>query len=193
MKNSEVVMDYNIKDVSDRLKATRECLDITVEQMAADTSVSVEEYISLENGEKDFSLSFLNEAAEALGVELIELLTGVTPKLNTYSVVRKDKGLPIERRRRFAYQHLAYLFKNKHIEPLLVTAPYEKEEQDKPIYLSSHDGQEMDFILSGSLKIQIGKHIEILNEGDCIYYDSKNPHGMIATNGADCKFLAILI
>lgn len=186
-------MDYNIKDVSDRLKATRECLDITVEQMAADTSVSVEEYISLENGEKDFSLSFLNEAAEALGIELIELLTGVTPKLKTYSVVRKDKGLPIERRRRFAYQHLAYLFKNKHIEPLLVTAPYEKEEQDKPIYLSSHDGQEMDFILSGSLKIQIGKHIEILNEGDCIYYDSKNPHGMVATNGADCKFLAILI
>ncbi len=186
-------MDYNIKDVSDRLKATRECLDITVEQMAADTSVSVEEYISLENGEKDFSLSFLNEAAEALGIELIELLTGVTPKLKTYSVVRKDKGLPIERRRRFAYQHLAYLFKNKHIEPLLVTAPYEKEEQDKPIYLSSHDGQEMDFILSGSLKIQIGKHIEILNEGDCIYYDSKNPHGMIATNGSDCKFLAILI
>ena len=51
----------------------------------------------------------------------------------------------------------------------------------------------MDFILSGSLKIQIGKHVEILNEGDCIYYDSKNPHGMIATNGADCKFLAILI
>ena len=186
-------MDYNIKDVSDRLKATRECLDITVEQMAADTSVSVEEYISLENGEKDFSLSFLNEAAEALGIELIELLTGVTPKLKTYSVVRKDKGLPIERRRRFAYQHLAYLFKNKHIEPLLETAPYEKEEQDKPIYLSSHDGQEMDFILSGSLKIQIGKHVEILNEGDCIYYDSKNPHGMIATNGADCKFLAILI
>jgi len=186
-------MDYNIKDVSDRLKATRECLDITVEQMAADTSVSVEEYISLENGEKDFSLSFLNEAAEALGIELIELLTGVTPKLKTYSVVRKDKGLPIERRRRFAYQHLAYLFKNKHIEPLLVTAPYEKEEQDKPIYLSSHDGQEMDFILSGSLKIQIGKHVEILNEGDCIYYDSSTPHNEIALGGEDCEIYAIVM
>ena len=89
-------MDYNIKDVSGRLKGTREYLDISVEEVAKKTNVSVEEYIILENGEKDFSLSFLNEAANALGIELIELLTGVTPKLNTYSIVRKDKGLPIE-------------------------------------------------------------------------------------------------
>ncbi len=186
-------MNYNIKDVSGRLKSTREYLDITVEDMAEKTNVTPQEYISLENGEKDFSLSFLNEAAEALGVELIELLTGVTPKLNTYSIVRKDRGLPIERRERFAYQHLAYLFKKKKIEPLLVTAPYDEAEQDKPIHLSVHDGQEMDYILSGTLKFQIGEHIEILNEGDCVYYDSMNPHGMIATDGADCKFLAVLI
>ena len=186
-------MDYNIKDVSGRLKSTREYLDISVGEMASKTNVTTEEYISLENGEKDFSLSFLNEAANALGVELVELLTGVTPKLNTYSIVRKDKGLPIERRERFAYQHLAYLFKNKKIEPLLVTAPYDEEEQNKPIYLSVHDGQEMDYIISGTLKFQIGDHVEIVNEGDCIYYDSMNPRGMIAVDGKECKFLAILI
>ena len=186
-------MDYNIKDVSGRLKGRKEDLDISVEEIAQKTNVSVEEYITLENGETDSSLSFLNEAANAVGIELIELLTGVTPKLNTYSIVRKAKGLPIERRERFAYQHLAYLFKNKKIEPLLVTAPYDEAEQDKPIHLSVHDGQEMDYIISGTLKFQIGNHIETVNEGDCIYYDSMNPHGMIAVNGKDCKFLAILI
>lgn len=186
-------MDYNIKDVSGRLKSTREYLDISVGEMANKTNVTTDEYISLENGEKDFSLSFLNQAADALGIELIELLTGVTPKLNTYSIVRKDQGLPIERRERFAYQHLAYLFKNKKIEPLLVTAPYDDEEQKKPIHLSVHDGQEMDYIISGTLKFQIGSHIETVSEGDCIYYDSMNPHGMIAVDGKNCKFLAILI
>jgi transcriptional regulator with XRE-family HTH domain len=97
----EVSMDYNIKDVSGRLKNTREYLDISVGEMASKTNVSTEEYVSLENGEKDFSLSFLNQAANALGIELIELLTGVTPKLNTYSIVRKDKGLPIEMPRNY--------------------------------------------------------------------------------------------
>lgn len=186
-------MNYNIKEVSSRLKATREYLDISPEFMAERTSTTVEEYISLENGEKDFSLSFLNASAEALGIEMIELLTGVEPKLETYSVVRKNQGLPIERRIGFTYQHIAYLFKNKKIEPLIVEAPYSEEEQKKPIYLSVHDGQEMDYIISGQMKFVINDHEEILSEGDCVYYNSKNPHGMIAYGGTDCKFLAVLI
>lgn len=186
-------MNYNIKDVSSRLKATREYLDISVDFMARHTSTSPEEYVSLENGEKDFSLSFLNAAAEALGIEMIELLTGAEPTLKTYSVVKKDKGLPIERRIGFTYQHMAYLFKNKKIEPLIVNAPYSEEDLKKPIHLSVHEGQEMDFILSGKLKFVINSHEEILEEGDCVYYDSSNPHGMTAYGGEDCTFLAILI
>ena len=107
-------MNYNIKEVSSRLKSTREYLDISVEFMADRTSTTPEEYTSLENGDKDFSLSFLNACAEALGIEMIELLTGSEPKLQTYSVVRKDNGLPIERRIGFTYQHIAYLFKQKN-------------------------------------------------------------------------------
>lgn len=186
-------MNYNIKDVSSRLKATREYLDITADFMAERTNTTKDEYISYENGEKDFSLSFLNAAADALGIEMIELLTGMTPTLKTYSVVRKGEGLPIERRIGFTYQHVAYLFKNKKIEPLVVTAPYNAEENNKPIHLSVHDGQEMDFILSGKMKFVINNHTEILNPGDCVYYDSSNPHGMIATDGENCEFLAILI
>lgn len=186
-------MDYNIKEVSSRLKSTREYLDINPEFMAQKTDTSVEEYLSYENGEKDFSLSFLNAAAEGLGIEMIELLTGVEPKLNTYTVVKKGHGLPIERRIGFTYQHMAYLFKNKEIEPLIVDAPYSEEEQNKPIHLSVHDGQEMDFIISGKLKFVINDHEEILEAGDCVYYNSKNPHGMIAYGGEDCQFLAILI
>ena len=186
-------MDYNIKEVSSRLKSTREYLDINPEFMAQKTDTSVEEYLSYESGEKDFSLSFLNAAAEALGIEMIELLTGVEPKLNTYTVVKKGHGLPIERRIGFTYQHMAYLFKNKEIEPLIVDAPYSEEEQNKPIHLSVHDGQEMDFIISGKLKFVFNDHEEILDAGDCVYYNSKNPHGMIAYGGEDCQFLAILI
>ena len=103
-------MNYDIKDVSTRLKATREYLDLTPEYMAKKAKISVDEYNVLENGEKDFSLSFLYACAEALGIELIELLTVVTPHLQQYSIVRKGEGLTIERHERFAYKHLAYLF-----------------------------------------------------------------------------------
>ncbi len=43
------------------------------------------------------------------------------------------------------------------------------------------------------MKIQIGNHIEILSEGDSIYYDSSTPHGMIAIDGQDCAFYAIVL
>ncbi|MGN0586602.1 MAG: cupin domain-containing protein, partial [Oscillospiraceae bacterium] len=79
------------------------------------------------------------------------------------------------------------------IEPFLVIAPYIEEEQDKPIALSSHEGQEFDYILSGSLKTVIDGKIKVLNAGDSIIYDSSSPHGMIATGGEKCEFLAILI
>ncbi len=74
-----------------------------------------------------------------------------------------------------------------------VTAPYDEEEQDKPIRLSVHEGQEWDFIIKGSLKFVIGEHTEILNEGDSLFYNSNQPHGMIAAGGSDCEFLAVLI
>jgi quercetin dioxygenase-like cupin family protein len=59
--------------------------------------------------------------------------------------------------------------------------------------MNTHEGQEMDYVLEGTLKIMVNGKTEILNAGDCIYYDSSLPHGMIAVNGKECKFLAILI
>ncbi|MEG0614183.1 MAG: cupin domain-containing protein [Oscillospiraceae bacterium] len=186
-------MDYSIKDVAERLKGLRESSDISIDEVCKRTSTSIEDYVKIESGEKDFSVSFIYKCAEVFGVDLIEILTGQNPKLNKCSIVRKGKGLPIERRAGFSYQHLAYLFKDKGIEPLIVDAPFEPDEQDKPITLSVHDGQEFDYIIEGSLKCVFGGQIEVLNAGDAVYYDSTTPHGMIATNNAQCKFMAILV
>lgn len=186
-------MNYNIKEVADRLKGLRISLDLSVEELCEKTGISCEDYNMIENGEKDFSVTFLYKCAELFDVELVEILTGISPKLSKCSIVRAGQGLPIERRERFAYQHMAYLFKDKKIEPLIVKAPYEVENQEKPIKLSVHDGHEFDYILKGSLKFVCGSTTEILSEGDAVYYDSTSPHGMIATNGDDCEFLAILV
>ncbi len=61
------------------------------------------------------------------------------------------------------------------------------------IKLSTHVGQELDIILKGAMKVQVGNHVEILHEGDSIYYNSATPHGMIAAEGAECQFYAIVM
>lgn len=180
-------------EIAIRIRELRDILGITEEEMAKKTDVTVEEYREYEGGARDFSFTFLYECARTFGVDIVELLTGENPKLSYYTVVRAGKGLPIRRRKGFTYQHMAYRIKNKIAEPFVVTAPYQEEEQDQAIHLSRHEGQELDFILKGSLKVQIEDHVEILNEGDAIYYDSSHGHGMIATGGSECVFLAVVM
>ena len=77
---------------------------------------------------------------------------------------------------------------------MLVVAPYSEEEQNAPIHLSHHSGQEFDYILSGSLRVEFeGGGSHVLHAGDCVYYDSGHGHGMIAVGGEDCQFLAIVL
>ena len=73
---------------------------------------------------------------------------------------------------------------------MYVECAYDPEAEQRDIELTSHAGQELDIVVKGSLKIQIGSHTEVLHAGDTIYYDSSTPHGMIAVGGEDSIFYA---
>ena len=185
-------MEQVIREVAARIKETRLVCEISEEEMASCTGVSVEAYRELEAGNADFTFTFIYKCAARLGVDTTDLLKGSSPTLEEFSITRRGRGLPIARRKGFRYENLAPLFKNKGAEPFDVLARYNPAEQDKPIKLSRHEGHEFNYIVSGKLKVSIDGHEEILEAGDSIYYDSSKPHGMIAVDG-DCQFLAIII
>lgn len=187
------MMETHIKEISQRIKGMREILNISAEEMARVTETPMDKYLEAESGNSDFTYTFLLKCAQRFKVDIVELLTGSNPTLSFYTVVRKGGGLPIERRKGFDYKHLAYRLKDKMVEPFLVSVPYNREEQTKPLNYSTHAGQEFDYILKGSLKVDFDGHVEVLNAGDSVLYDSGHRHGMIAANGADCQFLAIVI
>ncbi len=186
-------MEARVLEISERIRALREICEFSLEEMAEALDVTKEEYQACEEGKKDFNFTFLYKCADKFGVDIVELLTGEDPHLSFYCIVRKDEGLDMRRREGFTYKHLGYRLKHKLAEPFLVTAPYIPEEENSPIALSTHEGQEFDYILSGSLKVQMEDHTEILKAGDAIFYDSGRGHGMIATGGEECQFLAIVI
>lgn len=185
-------METLITEIAQRIRGLREILDISEEEMAEVTGVALSEYRELEGGTCDFPFTFLLKCSEHFHVDIVELMTGENPKLSYYTVVRRGKGLPIDRRRGFEYHHLAYLFKNKLAEPFLVTAPACEEAQAQTHY-STHAGQEFDYILKGSLRVDIEGRVEILHAGDSIYYDSGHRHDMRAAGGEDCDFLAVVL
>jgi transcriptional regulator with XRE-family HTH domain len=186
-------MEPRIAEVAHRIHALREDLGLTTAEMAEATGLSETDYEVAESGEQDLSFTFLYRAAEKLGVDIIELLTGESPHLAGYSVVRAGKGLSIKRRAGFEYLHLAPTFRDKLAEPFVVTAPYVETQQEAAIQLSQHDGQELDYIISGRLRFAFEDHVEELSAGDAIYYDSGRGHGMIAVGGEPCTFLAVVM
>ena len=182
------------KEVCGRIQALREDLDITMQEMAEATGRSVAEYAAQESGELDPSFTFLHRCAQRFGVDVIELLTGEAPHLTGYSLTRKDDGLDIRRRQSFTYLHKPPFFKNRIAEPFLVEAPQQREEEiGKPLHLSRHAGQEIDYILEGRLRFQYEDREEILEEGDLIMYDSGRGHGMCALDGKPCMILAFVM
>ena len=180
-------------EVVTRIRTLREDLGISTEHMAGATGRTVEQYEAQEAGSEDLSFTFLYKAARRLGVDVIELLTGESPHLTHYSIVRKGEGLHIRRREGFEYLHQAPFFKNKFCEPFIVTAPYIEEEQHKPIHLSMHSGQELDYIISGRMRFAYEERIEEAGPGDTLLYDSGRGHGMIAIGGEPCVFLAVVM
>ena len=161
--------------------------------MAQRTEVSPEMYRLYEEGQTDFPFTFIHKCALELGVEITDLMEGKSARLTGYTVTRKGMGEVTAKETGLEIRSLAPLFKRKIAEPYFVRYEYVPEQQSRPIHLTRHSGQEFDLILSGSLKVQVGEHIEVLHEGDSIYYDSSKPHGMIAVDGADCLFCAVVL
>ena len=186
-------MDYSLKEVAGRIKDLREAKGFTQEELAKLTGVSAEDYKVLELGETDFSFTFIYKCAKACGVEVVDLLEGTSTTLTSFTITRKGEGLKILKKQGVEYDNLAPMFKGKLAEPFLVKFPYLEEEQNASIQLNSHNGQEFDVIVKGSLKVQIGNHVDVLNEGDSIFYNSLIPHGMVAASKGGCEFHAVVL
>ena len=186
-------MAYSLKEVAGRIKDLREAKGYTPEELARLTGVTVEDYLTLEEGETDFSFTFIYKCAKACDVEVVDLLEGRSTTLSSFTITRRGEGLRIERQHGVYYNNLAPKFKDKLAEPFLVHFPYLPEEQDAPIKLASHNGQEFDVIVRGSLRVQVGNHVDVLHEGDSIFYNSLIPHGMIAVSEGGCDFHAVVL
>lgn len=186
-------MENKLTEIAARIREMREISGFGPEEMAAKTDTSVEEYLAYENGKQDFPFTFIHKCAIAFGLEITNLLEGSSAKLRTYTVTRSGQGQTTVDEDGIEIVNLAPRFHKKIAEPYWVRYEYKQEEQDRPIHLTTHKGQEFDYIISGHLKVQVGEHTEILGPGDSIYYHSNIPHGMIAVDGEDCVFCAVVL
>ncbi len=182
-----------LQEVAIRIREMRDICGFTIAEMAEKTEVSNAAYVAYEAGELDFPFTFIHKCAQAFGIGITDLLEGRSAHLSSYTVTRKGEGQETAKEAGISIMSVAPLFRKKIAEPYRVRYEYDPELQNKPIHLVKHAGQEFDFVLEGKLKVQVGSNVEYLEAGDCIYYNSSTPHGMIAVDGQDCLFMAVVL
>jgi mannose-6-phosphate isomerase-like protein (cupin superfamily) len=184
-------MNEQIQQLASRIKELREIKGISAESLAHELNIDTRLFLEYESGATDIPIGFLYKVAHKFDLELSSLLRGDEPKLHVYAVVRKGRGLNIDRRQPYKYENLAYNFIHKKAEPFIVTV--EPGAPDSPVEVNSHPGQEFNYVLEGTVKIVVDNHEVLLNEGDSIYFDSGYPHAMKAMHGQRTRFLAVII
>ena len=182
-----------LKEMAARIREMREIIGYTTEQMAEATGVTVAEYESVEAAATDPTFNFLHQCAITFGVDINALLEGHSAHLSGYEVTRAGQGPVTATESHMTIRNQAAMFKDRLGTPYWVTYRYDEKLMDQPIATTTHAGHEFDIVLKGSMKIRVGDHVELLNEGDSIYYKSSTPHGMIAATPAGVTFLAMVM
>jgi transcriptional regulator with XRE-family HTH domain len=172
------------------MRELRQILDLSAEEVANKLNLPVETYLQYESNETSIPISTLNAVAEIFNVDFTVLLTGDIPRMASYTLVRAGDGVKVERYPGYDFQSLAYNFKNRSMEPMLVDLePH--EDKDKEPALVTHGGQEFNFVLEGTVEVVIGSHSVTLQPGDSLYFDPRIPHGQRAI-GKAARFLTVI-
>jgi quercetin dioxygenase-like cupin family protein len=183
-------MNEEIKQIAHRLHGLREVMGVTIEEMAKVCRCDVNEYQELEDGNHDISVCTLQRVSHAFDIPLDTLMFGEEPKMKAYYLTRAGKGMSIERQKAYKYQALASGFKNRKMDPYIVTV---EPKASTEVSLNTHEGQEFNMVLSGRLELTINQKVLVLNPGDSLYFNGNLPHGMRALEEKPVQFLAMII
>ena len=186
-------VNNQLLDIAQRIRAMREISEYSPREMAERIEIPESLYLQYERAEIDLPFTFIHKCAKEFNVELTDLLEGNSARLSSYTVTRRDRGLVTASEDGITIQDMASKFRHKLATPYWVTYEYSEQLQHEPIHTTTHAGQEFDLVIKGSMKVRVGEHVEVLHEGDSIFYNSSTPHGMIAIDGTDCVFLAMIM
>jgi transcriptional regulator with XRE-family HTH domain len=171
MKQNPVILEA---EIGKRIKSLRAARGITLENLAKRTGFTKGYLSKVEKSKKAPPVSTLGNIARAFNVTISSLLGEESPRTSLCLVRRGQRPLIARDGSAFGYSYeaVAYSYPNKIMEPFILTLPLGRKK--KTFY--QHEGEEILFVIQGSMKFIHGSEEYIVNEGDCVYFDSSIPH-----------------
>ena len=183
--------------VGSKIKGIRESKNLTIEEIAESSGLSVEQITSIENDQNLPSLGPLIKIARALGVRLGTFMDdndALGPVVCRAADRERNSSISFsngatDARKHMEYHPLAQQKAGRNMEPFVI----DMNPEEKPDFkLSAHEGEEFIYVMQGEVEIEYGKEKYLLKEGDSIFYDSIVKHHVHGAPGKSAKILAVV-
>jgi transcriptional regulator with XRE-family HTH domain len=164
----------NEAEIGQRIREFRLKKNLTLQLLADRTGYSKGYLSKVEKSDKAPPVATLSTIARELDTTVASFLGEESQEDNLCVVRKNERTLMAGTGEEFgyAYEALANPYSNKHMEPFILSYP----SKDAFKYSVQHDGEEMLFVLQGKMRFKYGDRKFVLEEGDCVYFDSSIPH-----------------
>ncbi|MFV0378919.1 MAG: helix-turn-helix domain-containing protein [Mangrovibacterium sp.] len=178
-----------------KVRQIRTFQKVSLPDLAEKTGLTTAQIEKIENEGIIPSLSPLLKIARALGVRLGTFLDDsdhLGPVITRAAA--KNQGIRFTSAENGSREHLNFFSlaadkDGRNMEPFIV----EIEPSEQSDYrLSTHEGEEFIYVLEGSIEINYGKDVFVLETGDSIYLDSIVMHNVHAATTQKAKVLVVL-
>ena len=190
-------MSNNSSFIGSKIRGLRETKNLSVEEIAERSGLTVEQINSIENDVNLPSLGPLIKIARALGVRLGTFMDdsdALGPIVTRAKDREADSSISfsngaVDARKHMEYHPLAQQKAGRHMEPFIIDI---NPEESPEFQRSAHEGEEFIYVMQGEVEIVYGKETYNLKEGDSIFYDSIVKHHVHGAPGKSAKILAVV-
>ena len=181
--------------IGTQVRELREKNRYTLQDLAAKTGLDREMLARIESHEFIPPIATLVRLAGALNVNVAYFFQDKAGS-DKIAVTRRDERVRIARRPHHLAGEVDYIYESleirkahKQMEPFMVEFPVQDTSE---MVFTSHEGEEFLYVLEGILEFRTIDHVEILNPGDSMYFESDVSHSLRCLGGAPAKALAVV-
>jgi len=187
-------MSY-VKNVGEKIRKVRESKNLSQDQLAEKSKLSKQLISEIESRKEMPFLAPLIRISRSLGVRLSTFLdeSGESGPVISRAASNKPSkesfnvksAIPCD----LEFFPLASDKAGRHMEPFIIDV---KPCKDNEFILSSHEGEEFLYVLSGDIEITYGTEVFKLSCGESIYYDSIVNHHLHSASDKPARVLAVV-
>lgn len=171
------MVEAQLSQVGPRLRASRQRLGWTLEELASRADISASTLSRLESGKRQANLEILLPLTRQLGIGIDDLVRGRTPD---------------PRVRRGAYRRRGILIvplapEGSPVHTYKMTYPPRRTPPEQGV----HPGFDWFYVLSGRIRLLLGEADMVLETGEAAEFDTTTPHSLSAVGPGPAEVISI--